>query len=937
MAEDNNEQSKCRIGRTSLFLQKIKQIGINESKFSNLSGAVSSMHQKEPVSLLQSEASNIVLPSMGRGKSLSSILTQIESTAEKTVLFECPLTGGKGRATFSCLKKLAPIGQPLLPDQQTSIRKPSKEIQQNIQRQPAKVYEQISSSNDDCGVLGKLSQLSIYETSSTCTDLNQKLEVINRQGTSGTMVNICSNYIDLKVEPGRGLYQYEVKFNPDIDSIALRRRLLNQHATKLGKALSFDGSILFLPEKLSVKEAVYKSEHPRDGSLVTLTCIFKKNTNMSKSVQFLNILFGRIMRALNLVRIGRQHFNPARAHTVPQHQLEVWPGYITSINEYEGGLKLYVDIKHRVMRMETVHDLIMKIYKKNPTHYKDEIMCEIIGTSVLTRYNNKCYRIDDMTWEKNPMYEFERKGEKTTIIDYYKNHWSIEIKNKDQPLLIHRSTELLSTGEASDKLTLLVPELCYITGLTNSIRSDYRIMRDLHTITNICPNNRSDLIRNFVEKIKKSEVAGEILSPWGLELDENLTKLNGRTLIPERIYFGKNKIFQGKPNANWNNETMKNHVLRAPSLKNWTIFYYQKDTPHVSAFIKMLVDISSQLGLNMSKPREVPLLNDRTETYCRELHKNINNDMEMVVIVFPTNRTDRYSAVKKLCCVEKPIPSQVIMSKTLSRPDKLRIMTQKIILQMNCKLGGALWAVDIPFDKCMVCGIDVCHPGQGSGRQLSVAGFVASMDKLLTSWHSKICLHRSNQEIMDMLQICFISAIDEYKKRNGNYPSRIIVYRDGVGDGQIEVITNYEVKQLLITFTRIDPNYKPQLSVIIVQKRINTRLFYENKGNLSNPASGTVVDSCITRMNFYDFFLVPQSQCFGTVTPTHYIVAYDGSNMKPDHMQRFTYKLCHLYYNWPGTIKVPAPCQYAHKLAFLVGQSIQMEPDTKLCNKLFYL
>ena len=41
---------------------------------------------------------------------------------------------------------------------------------------------------------------------------------------------------------------------------------------------------------------------------------------------------------------------------------------------------------------------------------------------------------------------------------------------------------------------------------------------------------------------------------------------------------------------------------------------------------------------------------------------------------------------------------------------------------------------------------------------------------------------------------------------------------------------------------------------------------------------------------------------------------------KPDHIQALTYKLTHLYYNWPGTVRVPAPCQYAHKLAFLVGK-----------------
>lgn len=26
-------------------------------------------------------------------------------------------------------------------------------------------------------------------------------------------------------------------------------------------------------------------------------------------------------------------------------------------------------------------------------------------------------------------------------------------------------------------------------------------------------------------------------------------------------------------------------------------------------------------------------------------------------------------------------------------------------------------------------------------------------------------------------------------------------------------------------------------------------------------------------------------------------------------ISRFTYKLTHMYYNWPGTIRVPAPCQ----------------------------
>lgn len=38
-----------------------------------------------------------------------------------------------------------------------------------------------------------------------------------------------------------------------------------------------------------------------------------------------------------------------------------------------------------------------------------------------------------------------------------------------------------------------------------------------------------------------------------------------------------------------------------------------------------------------------------------------------------------------------------------------------------------------------------------------------------------------------------------------------------------------------------------------------------------------------------------------------------------------------------GVIRVPAPCQYAHKLAFLVGQSIHKEPDLLLSDRLYYL
>lgn len=209
-------------------------------------------------------------------------------------------------------------------------------------------------------------------------------------------IDMYSNYINLRLEPGKGLFQYEVKFEPDIDSRILRRKLLNQHSANLGRTKTFDGATLYLPSKLpenvslsfiktnypinkvcvythvhasiyiyilfitteNFQVTYYHSEHPMDGSRVTLKIIYKKQDSMSENVLFFNILLNRVMRALSLVRIGRQSFNPEVARNIQQHQLEVWPGYVTAINEYEGGLKLCLDIKHRVMRTQTIRDLM---------------------------------------------------------------------------------------------------------------------------------------------------------------------------------------------------------------------------------------------------------------------------------------------------------------------------------------------------------------------------------------------------------------------------------------------------------------------------------------------------------------------------------------------------------------------------------------------------
>ena len=100
----------------------------------------------------------------------------------------------------------------------------------------------------------------------------------------------------------------------------------------------------------------------------------------------------------------------------------------------------------------------------------------------------------------------------------------------------------------------------------------------------------------------------------------------------------------------------------------------------------------------------VALPNDRTETYLKEIRQVIDPSVQLVLALVPAQKADRYSAIKKLCCMEKPIASQVVCLKTINNPKKLQAVAQKIALQINCKLGGELWACQTPWDGLMVVG-----------------------------------------------------------------------------------------------------------------------------------------------------------------------------------------------------------------------------------------
>ncbi len=77
------------------------------------------------------------------------------------------------------------------------------------------------------------------------------------------------------------------------------------------------------------------------------------------------------------------------------------------------------------------------------------------------------------------------------------------------------------------------------------------------------------------------------------------------------------------------------------------------------------------------------------------------------------------------------------MQKTLSNEKKMNAIVMKILLQINAKRGGELWAATTSIKNLMVAGIDVFHDPDNKG--CSIAGFVSSLNPSYSKWVSHTC------------------------------------------------------------------------------------------------------------------------------------------------------------------------------------------------------
>jgi aubergine-like protein len=247
-------------------------------------------------------------------------------------------------------------------------------------------------------------------------------EPVKRMGEAGAPNPFLTNYIRVKCK-NKGIYQYVVHFDPPIESQRFRIKIVHRLKEILGPVQLFDGFTLFLPILLKEKITKLSTKYKELETQISIQLTKILPPEQIPPVVF-NIIFKNIMKELKMTRIGQHYFSQAKQIDVPNHALQIWPGYVTAVHEFEDGLYLVLDVAHKVLRSQTCWHLMNDLHhthSSNLSTFRQEVFNNIVGNIVLTKYNNRTYRVDDILWDSNPMTEFNfANGGKISYYEYYK-------------------------------------------------------------------------------------------------------------------------------------------------------------------------------------------------------------------------------------------------------------------------------------------------------------------------------------------------------------------------------------------------------------------------------------------------------------------------------------------------------------------------------------
>lgn len=217
-------------------------------------------------------------------------------------------------------------------------------------------------------------------------------------------------------------------------------------------------------------------------------------------------------------------------------------------------------------------------------------------------------------------------------------------------------------------------------------------MQSLDEHTKVAPTKRYQDLVSFSASITSSPEVKNGFSEWQLSISPHPLKVEGRKLGPENIFTGGPKTISAGPRAEWNNRD-----IVSPKTVSKCVFVYPSNCRNEAKELMRQIDSYARtFKMKFAPPKEICIANDYPNTYVNAISDAVVSDTNMVICML-TRKSNGYDQIKVLCCKTLGVPSQCVMSKSMKNPKRLASISSKIIQQINCKVGGELWHVQVSF------------------------------------------------------------------------------------------------------------------------------------------------------------------------------------------------------------------------------------------------
>eukprot|EP00835_Amoeboradix_gromovi_P005854 NODE_599_length_6258_cov_0.597987.p1 type:complete len:845 gc:universal NODE_599_length_6258_cov_0.597987:5837-3303(-) len=377
--------------------------------------------------------------------------------------------------------------------------------------------------------------------------------------------------------------------------------------------------------------------------------------------------------------------------------------------------------------------------------------------------------------------------------------------------------------------------------------------------------------------------------------------------------------------------------------------------PHKNAYIECPVD-----------PRDAySKYEEQVEMSVQDAYKEATKIFgcppTILICITPSATCGVYNHLKRLTETTPVFPQLVVTQFVLAdkfKEQRGRVVVNaqycsNLLLKMNQKLAWSFGANTSAWrlgysdlgkfvtNRTMLVGIDVCHGDEMDRRSAdsqSVATFVASVDSRFTDYRG-VYKHVDGEDTSAVIQEAFKELFEMFRDNpgNGKYPETLIVYRDGLGEGQFNTYASKEINGMRQAALELKFEFK-LLFICSIKKHV-TRFFSINNKNTTrngNLVNGLVVDREITGKHF-EFYLQSHNGLQGTAIPTRYVVLQDELHMTGDDVQQFTFNMCHVFQRSAAPCSIPNVVKMAdlfaerikryEKSSTVSGLPIKLHPD----------